>query len=224
MKCDNCGNEIEVLHFCPYCGTEREDFVQVSEEADEASRSELREATDLSTADAIADRKMPRAKKVLLANCALCVVLVALIGVGLSTAVRWEKVDVPAHEETFHIEQRDSGMWNVKDDHVPPCYINQDWTDCINLHINEYNGACAERNLTPYAQNLCDKYSEEIDRMEAEDGPYHYVVSLGSFGHLTAEKFYTSVHVSNNDYVPAQTHEALCIFGFIGECDFENEL
>ncbi len=229
MFCYKCGKEIEDVHYCPYCGVEQTGFpkVESSSSAESPPKDDevLRSLKTPEESEArSAESSMPRAKKILLANCAVFAVLLVLVGVGLGTAVRWEKVDVPAHKETFHTEQRDSGMWNVKDDHTSPCYVNQDWTDCINLYINEYNGACAERNLTPFAKTLCDKYSENIDRMEAEDGPYYYVATLGSFGHLTAEKVYTSVNVSNNDYIPAQTHEALCIFGFIGECDFENEL
>lgn len=53
-----------------------------------------------------------------------------------------------------------------------------------------------------------------ISEMQAEDRPGYYVAGLGSWGHLTSTPETETIY----DIIPAQTHEAVCYLGFIGEC------
>lgn len=138
---------------------------------------------------------------------------------AFATARHWTKVDVPKHAETFHTEEYLTGRFNITNDGVSPCWVNQDWTDCINLMVNEYNSACPGVTLTSSASSTCDFYSKEIDRMKQQGGWGYVVTSLGGFGHLNRSQETSTRRVSNNDYRPAATHEAVCYLGFIGECE-----
>lgn len=135
------------------------------------------------------------------------------------TARHWTKVDVPEKPETFHSEEYETGAYLVADDGVSPCYVDQDWTDCIAAMEAQYAGACAGVELVPAAADLCAQHRAEIDRMIAEDVDGTYVASLGDFGHLTRTPETATRQVSNDDYEPAVTHEAVCYLGFLGECE-----
>jgi hypothetical protein len=102
---------------------------------------------------------------------------------------------------------------------VSPCVVDQDWTDCIAAMEVQYAGACAGVELVPSAVTLCAQHRAEIDRMIAEDSEGTVVASLGDFGHLTRTPETAMREVSNEDYEPAVTHEAVCYLGFLGECE-----
>ena len=216
-----------------------------------------------------------KGRRLVAINAGIAAVLIAFIAFTLATAERWEKVDVPAHEDLSSAREVPTGYYIVTMDNVNPCYVGQDWTDCINAYIAQYNAACtlplppsarprrsssaqynaactlplSERNVlirddsgyhiardtphnethpvpkaairvTPHSsiransQELCQDYADMISGMQAEDQPGYYVTSLGSWGHLTATPETETVY----NIIPAQTHEAVCYLGFIGEC------
>lgn len=143
-------------------------------------------------------------------------VLVIILGFG--TAQHWIKVDVPEHPESFHEEQYLTGEYDITDNGDSPCWIGQDWTDCVNALVEEYNDACVGVVLTPRARTTCTNYSDMIDDLMTGNSAGYEVSALGDYGRLTRVPATGVRQVSNNDYRPAVTHEAVCYFGFIGEC------
>lgn len=148
-----------------------------------------------------------------------------LLGIGavvtvfaFATAHHWTITDVPEQLETFHPEEYRTGSYIVKDDGVPPCRIGQDWTDCTNAHIREYNDACVGHPLTAASSTLCSSYSDMIDEMQAEDQAGWEVRTLGDYGRLSMSEEVASRQVSNGDHRPAVTREVVCYLGFLGEC------
>lgn len=150
---------------------------------------------------------------------ALLIAAIIVVVIAFATARHWTKTDVAEKPETFHTEEYETGLYNVADDGVSPCTVNQDWTDCIGLMEAQYTGACADVELTGTATLLCTQHRTEIDRMRGLDQEGMYVSSLGSFGHLTKTAETATREVSNDDYEPAVTHEAVCYLEFIGECE-----
>lgn len=150
---------------------------------------------------------------------ALLIAAIIVVVIAFTTARHWTKTDVAEKPETFHTEEYETGLYNVADDGVSPCTVNQDWTDCIGLMEAQYAGACADVELTGAATLLCTQHRTEIDRMRGLDQEGMYVSSLGSFGHLTKTAETATREVSNDDYEPAVTHEAVCYLEFIGECE-----
>lgn len=151
----------------------------------------------------------------------LLVLILAGIGTvvfAFATARHWTAIDVPEHPETFHTEEYDTGLYDVTMDEINPCWVNQDCTDCTNLYVASYNAACSGVSLTDSGTAVCTDYADMIEQMKAQDGEGYYVETLGGYGglHQTAER--ATREVSNNDYTPAETHEAVCYLGFIGEC------
>jgi hypothetical protein len=148
----------------------------------------------------------------------LVVVAAATVVVAFATAEHWTKIDVPEHAETFHTEEYLTGDYVVSAHGTSPCYVDQDWYECRNSMVAEFNRECAERPLTASSDRVCDAYRAELDRME-EIGQYGWVVeTLGSLGYLRSAQETSTREVSNNDYRPAITHEATCYLGFLGEC------
>jgi len=145
-------------------------------------------------------------------------VLLVLTIITFSTADRWEKVDIPEHKETFHTETYETGLWVVKEYGGNPCWVGQNWTDCSNTAVSEYNGSCVGVHLTTQSWNLCSAYSDMIDDMQSRGGWGYTVARLGGWERLTRSPETKIRSVSNNDYRPAVTHEAVCYLGFIGEC------
>ena len=176
--------------------------------------------------DAAAEPPNPAASKrrtsaALVVAITLGAVLIAAVGVVLvavTTAERWTKVDVAEQEETFRWEEYETGNYIVVDNGVSPCYVDQLWYECRNKMVDEYNRECAGRSLAPQSVAICDAYSAEIDRMESVDSYGSTVASLGGFGYLQSTREKDRRQVSNNDYRAAITHEAVCYFGFVGEC------
>lgn len=189
-------------------------------------------------------KRVGRGRKLAIINGCIAAVLVAFIAFTLATAERWEKVDVPEHIDPSSAREVPTGNYTVTMDNISPCYVGQDWTDCINAYIAQYNAACTlplsdSRTLTQRkdgsystahlrhnshvqtaavrrisSRTLCQDYADMISEMQAEDQPGYYVAGLGSWGHLTATPETETVY----DIIPAQTHEAVCYLGFIGEC------
>lgn len=222
----------------------------------EQSESSDKSAVTAGTEPSPEDEKRKRAgkgRRLVAINAGIAVVLIAFIAFTLATAERWEKVDVPAHEDLSSAREVPTGYYIVTMDNVNPCYVGQDWTECINAHISQYNAACTlplskrfvlvrdesgyhiasdgshsearaitrtatkvtEHLTSKYSsQELCQDYSNMISKMQDEDRPGYYVASLGSWGQLTATPETETIY----DIIPAQTHEAVCYLGFIGEC------
>ena len=133
-------------------------------------------------------------------------------------------------------------------DEVNPCYVGQDYTDCINTYIAEYNRECTKPmppvggssrsgafydgkggsyrhtrfnsrfiQVNPMNQRLCERYSEMISDMQSKDRPGYSVATLGSWGHLH------SVPDTERALVGRESHQAVCYFGFLGECPEKDE-
>ena len=213
--------------------------------ADEARSTEKNEGGQADGSSDVAERKrVGRGRKLVIVNGCIAAVLLAFIAFTLATAERWEKVDVPEHEDLSSAREVPTGYYIVTMDNVNPCYVGQDWTDCINAYIAQYNAACTlplsvSRTLTRRkdgsystahlshnshvqtaavrlisSRTLCQDYADMISEMQAEDQPGYYVAGLGSWGHLTSTPETETIY----DIIPAQTHEAVCYLGFIGEC------
>ncbi|MCS3441486.1 hypothetical protein [Microbacterium phyllosphaerae] len=150
---------------------------------------------------------------------ALLLIAAIVVVVAFTTARHWTKVDSPEKPETFHSEEYETGRYDVTMDDVNPCTVNQDWTDCTNQMSATYTAACADVELTETATLLCTEYKSAIDEMKAQDGDGYYVATLGSYGNLHRSAEIDTRQVSNDDYEPAVTHEAVCYLGFIGECE-----
>lgn len=216
---------------------------------DEAISVEKNERGRTDDSSDVAERKrVGRGRRLVIINGCIAAVLLAFIAFTMATAERWEKVDVPAHEDLSSAREVPTGKYIVTMDNVNPCYVGQDWTECINAYIAQYNAACTlplsdNRTLTKRkdgsystahwrhnshvqtaavrrisSRTLCQDYANMISGMQAEDQPGYYVAGLGSWGQLTATPETETVY----DIIPAQTHEAVCYLGFIGECR-ENE-
>ncbi len=150
---------------------------------------------------------------------ALLLIAVIVVIFAFATARYWTKTDVPEQPETFRSEEYETGRVDVTMDDVNPCSVNQDWTDCTNLMVATYTAACVDVELTEAASLLCTEYSTAIDEMKALDGDGYYVATLGSSGSLHQTPEIDTRQVSNEDYEPAVTHEAVCYLEFIGECE-----
>lgn len=150
---------------------------------------------------------------------ALLLIAAIVVVFAFATARHWTKTDVPEQPETFHSEEYETGRYDVTMDKVNPCTVNQDWTDCTNLMVATYTAACADVELTETASLLCTDYSDAIAEMKAQDGDGYYVATLGTYGTLHQTPEIDTRQVSNDDYKPAVTHEAVCYLEFIGECE-----
>ncbi|WP_102191950.1 hypothetical protein [Microbacterium aurantiacum] len=149
---------------------------------------------------------------------ALILIALTVVVIAFTTAHHWTKVDVPEQPETFHSEEYETGLYDVTMDAVNPCWVDQPWADCTNAMVAQYNAACADVELTVSATSLCEDYLASIDEMKAA-GTDGVVASLGTYGHLHRTAEMSTREVSNDDYRPAVTHEAVCYLGFIGECE-----
>lgn len=149
---------------------------------------------------------------------ALILIAVIVVVIAFATARHWTKIDIPEQPETFHSEEYETGLYDVTMDAVNPCWVDQDWADCTNSMVVEYNAACADVDLTATATAVCDDYIASIDAMKAA-GTDGVVASLGTYGHLHRTAEVSTREVSNDDHRPAVTHEAVCYLGFIDECE-----
>ena len=150
---------------------------------------------------------------------ALFLIAAIVVVFAFTTARHWTKTDVPEQPETFHSEEFETGRYDVAMDSTNPCTVNQDWTDCTDLMAATYTASCVGVELTEAATALCTEYSGAIDEMRAQDGDGYYVATLGTYGTLSRTPEIDTRQVSNDDYRPAETHEAVCYLGFLGECE-----
>lgn len=148
----------------------------------------------------------------------LILIAVIVVVIAFATARHWTKIDVQEQPETFHSEEYETGLYDVTMDTVNPCWVDQDWADCTNSMVVQYNAACADVDLTATGTAVCDDYLASIDAMKAA-GTDGVVASLGTYGHLHRTAEVSTREVSNDDHRPAVTHEAVCYLGFIGECE-----
>ena len=147
--------------------------------------------------------------------------LVAVAGVVLfapTTAHHWTVIDVPAKEGTTRIEYFPTDTWVVTNDYVSPCAVGQDWMECRDVLLAEHTRECVGRELTWISTDTCALYKEDIDAMEVVGKGEWVVTEVGDHGRLTSTPDTVRRDVSNNDAEPAQTHEAVCYLGFLGEC------
>lgn len=209
--CTSCGHDLEGAEFCVNCGT------RFQNEGTEALTSS--DSSDVSPVAVTEEAKITNQNKVLIySGIAVALVVVFLI-ITFSTAKKWTKIDVPAHAETFHTETYLTGYYDIIDNNVSPCYIRQSWVGCTNVYVAEYNATCASYPLTAAASSYCSSYLAMINDMKSQS--WSYLASIGdpAWGSLTAVAEESTRQVSNNDYRPAKTHEAVCYLGFIGECE-----
>lgn len=158
------------------------------------------------------------------ANVGIAAALLSLIIGAVATMEVWEKVDDPGQQETIHFEKYETGKYVITMDERNPCYVNQDWGECINMHVEEYNRECTKQLADDSSRQLCSRYADMIDDMKDRAKPGWIVTSLGTWGHLKSSPQIYKRAVSNNDFIPASTHTAYCVFGVFGECkDEESE-
>lgn len=214
--CTSCGHDLGDGTFCTKCGSAATGAIQVFPDAPKANLVIADKALmEPSTDKAPLIQNSNKKKLILWLSIAATVILFIT---AIATAKHWEKVDVPAHAETYHSETYLTGNYDIVDDHVNPCWIGQNWYQCINVMVAEYNATCASFPLTTNGSSYCSRYSSAIDEMRSKGNSRSWVSSLGSWGHLTPIAEEATESVSNNDYRPAQTHEAVCYLGFLGEC------
>ena len=99
----------------------------------------------------------------------------------------------------------------------PLCLGGQEWSDCFEAAVIEYERECTGAPLTEVAQLRCDGYQQELDVMEGLDEP-GAVVGADGGDYLRSIPEMEPRQVSNNDARPAVAHEAVCYFGLLGEC------
>ena len=148
----------------------------------------------------------------------LALLLVLVYAAVLAPPVHWTKVDAPEHPETFRTETTSTRV--VVESKKNPCWVGQDWVDCTNSMIYEYNNACVGTGAdTGGTWSICGQYRTEITTMQRDAQAGWVVSSLGGHGKLRVKTVKKKIRVSNNDYRPAVTHTASCYFGFVGECE-----
>lgn len=147
------------------------------------------------------------------------VALAAAAGAVVATARHWTKVDVPEQPETFHAEEYETGSYVVELVAGSPCTSGQATTDCLALLEAEYQAQCVAQPITPESGDVCETSREAWDWMLEMDMTGFVVDQVADQNHLTSTPETATRQVSNEDYVPAVTHEAVCYAGFLGECD-----
>lgn len=228
MFCVNCGEELHGQQFCTSCGTAAESATNsivpparptLNPSPQSPGRTLEPNPPGWPSEPVSASNGTRKTKRSPWLVPGIVVGVIALIFViAVATPERWTKVDVPAQAETFHSEKYETGNYNVSDNGISPCWVGQDWYDCINMRISNYNSACAEVPLTTNAKTVCQVRSDTIDEMQSKGGYGWTVTSVGSQGTLTRSPEIATKKVSNNDARPAVTHDAVCYLGFIGEC------
>lgn len=164
----------------------------------------------------------PKARRKLLIPVvgAALLAVIAMAAVTLGTARHWQVVDRPEQPETFLTQEFKTGENVVMPDSsgVALCRIGQDWNTCVNLVIKDFNRACVNVELAESATEVCDHRRSWIQKEKKRDTRGYTVSSLGS--PAFARYPLTDVRrVSNHDYRAAETHQAVCYLGFLGECE-----
>lgn len=223
--CTNCGNENGNDAFCTSCGHKTEETVAVSPKIELAkaetvlpSLSTLKDSSKENQSNS--NQKNTKRKTIIGASAAALVILLFIV--GAATAKHWVKVDVEEQPETFHEETYLTGNYDISDDHDSPCWVGEDYTTCINSYVEIYNVACTTVPLSNQGRLTCSNYLTMINNGKAQAGYGRYgwtVSGASSAGYLIQSPETATEQVSNNDYVPAVTHKAVCYFGFLGECE-----
>lgn len=137
--------------------------------------------------------------------------IIATLLVANATALHWSKVDVPAQAETFRRELVPTGKYNVRGSEESACWVGQDWSECINEAVGQYQQACMPGDLSAFlSETICIHYKTMIDDMKSQDSPGAVVAAGGSPGLLVRTPEEQYANVSNNDAQPAVTHQAVC--------------
>ncbi len=144
--------------------------------------------------------------------------LAAAAGVVVATARHWTKVDVPEQAETFHEEEYETGSFVVELVAGSPCTSGQATSECVALLEAEYQAVCVAQPITPESGEVCETSREAWDWLLEMDMTGFVIDQVADQNHLTSTPEIATRQVSNEDYVPAVTHEAVCYAGFIGEC------
>lgn len=147
------------------------------------------------------------------------VALAATAGVVVATARHWTKVDVPEQAETFHEEEYETGSYVVELVAGSPCTSGQATTECLALLEAEYQAVCVAQPITIESGDACDAYREDWDWMLELDMTGYVIDQVAEMNRLQSTPEIATRQVSNDDDVPAVTHEAVCYAGFLGECD-----
>lgn len=147
------------------------------------------------------------------------VALAAAAGAVVATARHWTKVDVPEQAETFHDEEYETGSFVVELVAGSPCTSGQATSECVALLEAEYQAVCVAQPITPDSVGVCEASREDWDWLLGMDLTGFVVDQVAEMNRLTSTPEVATRQVSNEDYVPAVTHEAVCYAGFLGECD-----
>ena len=213
--CTSCGLELGDASFCTNCGAATTGSIPVAPATSVANQNIVSVEKTETGEVSVPGNENNKKKLILWLSISAATILFIT---AIATARHWEKIDVPAHAETFHTETYLTGNYDIVDDHINLCWIGQNWYQCIDVMIAEYNATCASFPLTPAGSSYCSRYSSAIDEMQSKGNSRSWVSSLGTWGHLTPIAEEATESVSNNDYRPAETHEAVCYLGFLGEC------
>lgn len=150
---------------------------------------------------------------------ALVAIILLLAGGGttayaFASAEHWYKIDA---EETSHMETVGTDEWTAENTDQAICYVGQAWSDCIDAMTNEWNFACAEKELTEVSQTLCDDYYDAITQMKQNEYDYGWneVSKVGAWGKLESTELTEEVKVIDT---PERGHNAVCYLGMFGEC------
>lgn len=219
LICDAGHTNAPGTHFCTECGQ------RLSSQT--ASTAQLSHPTPplvaplasaALTHQTDAPLRSPR-KSHLWRNIAIAVAsIVAVVLISEATAERWTKVVIPESPTTYRFETYETGNYDIQEVGESPCWIGQFWSDCINLYIDQYNWACVGISLSVAAIDTCNSYRAMIEEMQSRGSAWSTVSALGSWGTLERSPETASRRVSNNDYRPAVTREAVCYWGVLGEC------
>ena len=215
--CTSCGLELGDASFCTNCGAATTGSVPVAPLTSEANQNiDSGETTEIGDALLTGNENSNKKKLILWLSISAAAILFIT---AIATARHWEKIDVPAHAETFHTETYLTGNYDIFDNNVSPCYIRQSWVGCTNVYVAIYNSTCADYPLTASGRSYCNSYLAMINDMKSQS--WSYLASIGSnpWGTLSVIAEEATKSVSNNDYRPAETHEAVCYLGFLGECE-----
>lgn len=211
--CTSCGHDLGDGTFCTNCGSPAtESTPLIPEVGSFTENEEFIEPSSDSTSTDLNSKKKP-----LILWLSISAVAILFI-TAIATARHWEKIDVPAHAETFHSETYLTGDYDIVDNNVSPCYIRQSWVGCTNVYVAIYNATCAAYPLTSSGSNYCNMYLAMINDMKSQSWSYLASIPSNPWGSLSVIAEEATRSVSNNDYRPAQTHEAVCYLGFLGEC------
>ena len=147
--------------------------------------------------------------------------VVVIVAATLGTARYWEVVDRPEQPETFSTQEFETGTSVVIPDmtRVSLCSVGQDWDACVALMVKEFDGACTGGDLTKSSARFCDDWRSWIQKEKKQNSKGYTVSSADGFEPFVRYALTDFRRVSNDDYRAAETHQAVCYLGFLGECE-----